>query len=624
MRETSFIKQNKEKWKEFERILEKDKDIDPEKLNSLYVQITDDLSYSRTFYPYRSVRVYLNHLAQQVFNNIYKIKRSPFKRIKSFWTDELPQLVYEAKPEFSLALFVFGLAVAIGVLSSSMDPDFPRVILGDEYVDMTIENINSGDPMAVYKQKGELSMSLGITANNLKVAFLTFVMGIFFAIGSIAIMIYNGVMVGAFQYFFVQKGVFWESFLTIWTHGTLEISAIIIAGAAGLTMGKGLVFPGTLSRLQAFQISARRGLKIMMGIVPIFIIAGFIEGFMTRYTEMPDIISLIFILSCLAFVLYYFVYYPKKLAKKGFVAPVKDSRLNPNRIQIIQHEKIKEPGQIFSEVFFIYKKNLSWIIISSISAGILFCLGVFLFANSSPTELFEYPFKPTGALESTRQFFIHDEIPFLPILNTLIYSIVTFILMTLFMKETEDYQPVVVNKKSYPLLNFVNTLFVVLILVSFITYVPFYLSFLLSPIVFSVALLCLFVIYKENLNIFSALSRSFNLSSGSISQIHILFIILIFTGLVSFLILDSTLIWFYLELIGWIASTDQNTLDEILAIALTFLFVTTIAMFVPLLVFGICLQYSNFIEIKDAYSLRDKISQIGISKRIQGMERELY
>ena len=74
MRETSFIKQNKKKWKEFEKTMET-AEPDPEKLNELYVKITDDLSYSRTFYPNRSVRVYLNNLAQQIFHTIYKINR---------------------------------------------------------------------------------------------------------------------------------------------------------------------------------------------------------------------------------------------------------------------------------------------------------------------------------------------------------------------------------------------------------------------------------------------------------------------------------------------------------------------------------------------------------------------
>ena len=72
MRETSFIKQNKEKWAAFEQDLKKN-NVDPDKMSELFVQITDDLSYSRTFYPNRSVRVYLNNIAQQIFYSIYKI-----------------------------------------------------------------------------------------------------------------------------------------------------------------------------------------------------------------------------------------------------------------------------------------------------------------------------------------------------------------------------------------------------------------------------------------------------------------------------------------------------------------------------------------------------------------------
>ena len=283
MRETNFINQNKEKWEEYEEMLDRNA-TDPDRLNRLFVQITDDLSYSRTFYTNRSVRVYLNNLAQQIFFNIYKNKKSPLRRLLSFWVEELPRLVYESRIAFRVAFVVFVCSMIIGAFSAQMDPDFPRVILGDGYVDMTIQNIETGDPMAVYKDRSQFGMALGITANNLFVAFLTFLLGAFFCIGSIGILINNGIMVGSFQHFFYDKGVFQESFLTIWTHGTLEISAIIIAGAAGITMGQGLVFPGTLSRLQAFQISARRGLKIMVGLVPIFIVAGFIEGYLTRYT----------------------------------------------------------------------------------------------------------------------------------------------------------------------------------------------------------------------------------------------------------------------------------------------------------------------------------------------------
>ena len=75
MRETDFIRQNREKWEDFERLIGA-QNKDPEKLSDLFIEVTDDLSYSRTYYPNRSVRVYLNGIAQTVFQSIYRSKRS--------------------------------------------------------------------------------------------------------------------------------------------------------------------------------------------------------------------------------------------------------------------------------------------------------------------------------------------------------------------------------------------------------------------------------------------------------------------------------------------------------------------------------------------------------------------
>ena len=150
MRETQFIQQNQEKWREFENELNNPRP-DPDKLNDIYVQVTDDLSYARTFYPARLVRAYLNGLAQVVFIGIYKQKKSPFGKIKEFFVEELPQTIYECRTAFMWALIFGVLSFIIGYFSTMMDPEFPRIILGDEYVDMTNKYIHSGDPMKVYK-----------------------------------------------------------------------------------------------------------------------------------------------------------------------------------------------------------------------------------------------------------------------------------------------------------------------------------------------------------------------------------------------------------------------------------------------------------------------------------------
>jgi uncharacterized membrane protein SpoIIM required for sporulation len=120
-------------------------------------------------------------------------------------------------------------------------------------------------------------------------------------------------MVGCFQYLFYEEGLLWESALTIWIHGSLEIPAIIIAGAAGIAMGNGWLFPKTYRRIDSFRMGARRGLKIIVGTVPVFIIAGFLESYLTRHTDLPNALRLIFILLCFSFVIFYFVIYPRKI-----------------------------------------------------------------------------------------------------------------------------------------------------------------------------------------------------------------------------------------------------------------------------------------------------------------------
>ena len=201
MRETSFIRQNQQKWETFEKEFEKN--ADPEKVSNLFIQITDDLSYARTYYPNRSVKIYLNNLAQRVFRTIYTNRVRPRTKFKLFWTQELPQNLYASRRTLFFTLALFIVAFAIGVFSSMHDPGFARFILGDDYIKMTEENIQSGDPMKVYKDSGEFNMFFSIALNNLWVSFLTMAFGLFFGFGTAYFILYNGIMIGAFQYFFI-------------------------------------------------------------------------------------------------------------------------------------------------------------------------------------------------------------------------------------------------------------------------------------------------------------------------------------------------------------------------------------------------------------------------------------
>lgn len=317
MREAAFVKQNKDKWSTFESALANKTNLEPDVLSNLYIEITDHLSYAKTFYPSSNTEYYLNSLASQAHQKIYRTKRESKNRIISFWKEEFPMMFKQHHRELLIAFLVFLFFSFVGAFSAANEGDFVRSILGDAYVNMTIENIEKGDPMAVYKKMGEFNMFLGITINNIRVALMAFVYGIMLGVGTLMIMLQNGIMLGSFQYFFYEKGLLWESVRTIWIHGTIEISVIIIAGCAGLVLANGMLFPGTYSRLESFKRGVKNGLKIMVSTIPFFVIAGFLEGFVTRHTEMPDWLALFIILASLALILFYYVIYPYQIHKKN-------------------------------------------------------------------------------------------------------------------------------------------------------------------------------------------------------------------------------------------------------------------------------------------------------------------
>jgi len=313
MREAAFVKQNYARWQEFEQLLKDERKAHPDKLADLFIQVTDDLSFSRTQYPGSETTHYLNNLASKIHLKIYRNKKEEKNRFITFWKYELPQLFYGAHKQLFYSFAIFAIAGLIGVVSVLNDDTFIRIILGDAYVNMTLENIEKGNPLAVYGKTEQTDMFFAITLNNVMVSFRAFAAGLVLSLGTGYILFSNGLMVGAFFTFLGKEGHLFDSLGVVMLHGTLELSAIVIAGAAGFVMGNSILFPGTYSRIESFKRGAKKGLKIVMGLVPVFIMAGFIESFLTRYTFMHWSIKLIVILLSAAFIIYYFIIYPIKL-----------------------------------------------------------------------------------------------------------------------------------------------------------------------------------------------------------------------------------------------------------------------------------------------------------------------
>ena len=317
MREILFINKNKKKWQSYEEVLLSGSTLDSQSLTEIYLDLTDDLAYANTYYPQSQTTQYLHQLAGQAHRKIYTTKKESVNSIWHFYSHSFPLFFYKYRTYLVISFAVFILFSLIGAFSAAHDGNFVRLILGDAYVDMTLENIAKGDPMAVYKQDGALDMFLGITINNIKVALTTFIYGLLFGLGTIYSLMQNAIMLGSFQYFFYRKNVLGESLRTIWIHGSIEIFVIIVAGAAGLVLASGILLPGTYTRKEAFIKKAKDGLKIVISTIPFFIIAGFLEGFVTRHTEMPLWMAIFIIFGSLSAMIYYYFIYPKKLHQKS-------------------------------------------------------------------------------------------------------------------------------------------------------------------------------------------------------------------------------------------------------------------------------------------------------------------
>jgi len=316
MREAAFVKLNQKRWLEFEKKLNSGK-AQPDMLAEIFIQLTDDLSFARTQYPDSRTTKYLNSLTSKFHLEIYKNKKEEKNRFITFWRDELPKVMWSARKSMAYAFLIFIVSILMGIVSTLNDDSFVRLILTDDYVNMTLENIKNGNPTNVYARDSQMDSFFFITLNNIFVSFRIFVFGALTSLASGLMLFYNGIMVGAFCTFFYTENQLAQGLPVIMLHGTIELTSIVIAAAAGFVMGNSILFPGTYSRLESFKIGAVTGMKIIVGLVPFFIVAGFIESFITRYAFMHWSLKVLIIGFSAGIMIYYFILYPYRLHRHG-------------------------------------------------------------------------------------------------------------------------------------------------------------------------------------------------------------------------------------------------------------------------------------------------------------------
>ena len=312
MREALFIKKNKDRWLRNQQL----PSVNPDEMAADFTQLVDDLAYAKTFYPSSKVTSYINARASGIYLAIYKNRKEESNRLVTFWKFDLPLTIRKHHGVLLFSLIVFIIFFAVGFFASQKDDEVARSFFGDSYVETTQRNIDKGNPFGIYESGNSLLSWLGIMINNIKVALLMFVSGIFCGIPTLYKHCETSAMVGIFDQFFAARGFGIDFWLVVFVHGTLEITALIISTGAGLILGKSFLFPGTIKRIDAFKQGAKDGVKIMIGLMPVFALAAFFEGFITRlYNDISILTTTIFALSVI-FVVWYFIIYPIRLAKQ--------------------------------------------------------------------------------------------------------------------------------------------------------------------------------------------------------------------------------------------------------------------------------------------------------------------
>ena len=281
MQLNQFIKQNRHDWQNLEeliRLLPKRKDaatVDAFQAN--YRKVARQLSYSQTYFANEDITRYLNELVGKAHNILYQSQHSSWKQIYYFFSYKFVGLLVEQWKAVLVAMLLFLIGGIASFFAVVHEPSHIYGILPEEMA-------QSIDPVSLGQEAMEVNgsmMSAEILTNNIQVAILAFAGGITLGILTVYLLIYNGIIVGAIA------GVFWNysNSYVFWAyivpHGVIELLAIFIAGGAGLLMGYKLFVPGMFSRGYQLKTQTIRSVQLLVGTIPLFVIAGIIEGYIT-------------------------------------------------------------------------------------------------------------------------------------------------------------------------------------------------------------------------------------------------------------------------------------------------------------------------------------------------------
>ena len=279
----NFLETRLEKWKRLEELTARTSRVRLSNLSGeevrefgrLYRRAAADLAIAREEVRDRRLVNYLNHLVGRAHGAIYRSESSGFGVFLSFFLYEFPA-IFRRTFRYTLAAFLLFLLPAIFTfLFAYLDGNFgaataPGIARAIEAHENWTEDVNNANPL----------VTTLIQSNNIQVTFLAFAGGVLAGFGTVYVMVLNGIHFGTIMGLCVRYQ-FWDIIIFVTGHGVIELTAIFISGGAGLLIGKALLMPGDLRRIDALVTNGLLAIKLILGCIPMLIIAGLIEGFVS-------------------------------------------------------------------------------------------------------------------------------------------------------------------------------------------------------------------------------------------------------------------------------------------------------------------------------------------------------
>jgi uncharacterized membrane protein SpoIIM required for sporulation len=274
-------------------------------LGRLYRATTSDLAYAQGREFDRALLEFLNRCVARAHAQVYaRAPESSLERVADFYARTFP---IEFRRSLAFIAICAAITVACGVVSFVLVRNHPAdiyALLPKTIVPDTIRKSLHDSNFAVDAASAP-AMSAAIITNNIKVAIVAFAGSVTLGAATLYIIAFNGLMLGGMGALFTNAGFGYDFWATIAPHGVIELTAIQIAGAAGLLIAAGVVYPGRLRRRDAIVANARRAGTLILGVASMLIVAGTIEAFVSPRRLPPADRIAIGLITAVALIVYF-------------------------------------------------------------------------------------------------------------------------------------------------------------------------------------------------------------------------------------------------------------------------------------------------------------------------------